>query len=159
MSQTTDLQHAINRFFGNLIGSPIAEDGIVGPQTTDAVNAIVAGLPDLNYAAAASAISASFASGNYLGTTAALNAIADDQNWLYDAGSVTRAPTFVSGGASPVPVKPIATVQPSSLTAGLNSVASQLGLPMWAMVGGVAVAGLILFTARPKRGMKKGRSR
>lgn len=152
MSQISDMQHAINRFFGNLIGSPIAEDGVVGPQTTDAVSAIVSGLPDVGYPTAATAIGQQFAAGNYLGVTAALNDIANEQNWLYDASSVQKAPTYASGSASPPRIAPTkAITTPGGLQASLNTVASTIGLPTWGLFLGLGGVAVVLMSRRQRK--------
>lgn len=155
IDQIKQMQHAINRFFGQLIGSPIAEDGIVGSQTTDAVNQIVSGLPGVGYSLTASTLPGEFSSGNYLQVTQDLNNVADEQNWLYDSANVQSSPTFVTGGASPSAMAPVKVVAAGGVQASLNSVASKVGLPTWALFLGAGGVAVILMTRRQRRKSKR----
>lgn len=155
MSDISDMQHAINRYFGNLIGSPIAEDGIVGPQTTDALNAIISGLPGVGYPDTGGNLQSWFQAQRYSDVTNTLNAVADQQNWLYDS-SIKTYPSFASGGASPVrihPTKPITA--PTGAQASLNTIASKVGLPTWGLLLGVGGVAVILLTRRQRRKSKR----
>lgn len=164
-SAISALQHAINRYWGNLTGSAIAEDGMVGPQTNGAISAITDGLPAVIgiIDTRTGLLSAAFSAQDYASATSILNDIADGQNWLYDSSGVKSDLSISTGGGRSVPtpakIMPTKVTPPGGLEASVNSLASQFGLPVWGLVaaGSAAVVAIVMLGKKKRGGASRRR--
>lgn len=157
MSAVSNLQHAINRFYGVSIGSPIAEDGTVGNETQSALQATVTYVNGIGYDLGDGAFdtsSFSAISGNAQPIADWLNGIADTQGFTYDVA--VGKPSSGGGGRMLPTVPKLPGVSPYAA----NITAAWTNLPTWVKWGGYAVIGLVAYTliGRAIKGKSKPRA-
>lgn len=156
MSAVSNLQHAINRFYGVSIGSPIAEDGTVGPETQGALQTTVTYVNGIGYDLGDGAFDVSSTgaiTSNAQAIADWLNGIADAQGFTYDVA--VGKPAASSGGTHLLPTMP--KLPGSSAAASVADTWNKL--PTWAKIGGYLVIGLIAYTIIGRAWVGKGRKK
>ena len=158
MSAVSDLQHTINRFFGTAFGAPIAEDGVVGPETLSALKQsldymVSSGWTDASDLESQLGNDANQVTQRASDINAMLSTFADEQGLVY-AYAASALPSSGGGGGSSRPrMLPTAPKMPGSASsAGTSIISAFNALPTWVKIGGGVLAALIAWHFAKKFG-------